>query len=522
MLDILRANARSALTYVLFGIIIVVFVVSFGPGSCGQTAPGGRADADVATVNGVAVTLADLEQHYGQLYRSYQQQAGEAFTRELAERLGLRRAALDQLVDRVLVRQEAAEHGLVVTDEDLSRAVKEIPGFQSGGRFDHEYYTRAVSQAYGSPARFEARLREDLAVEKMLALVRQTAKVSPEEVRRAFLEEGDRVSLEYVRFPLSLARGEVKVAAPEVEAFAAANADRVKKAYDEGKDRWNKPKRVTARHILAKADADAPADANDAARRKAEQALERARKGEDFAKLAAELSDDGGTKARGGDLGSFGPGVMAKEFEEAAFALKPGELGGPVRTRFGWHVVKVDQVQEPETVPFEKARADVARELLEADRAKELAQRRAAEALAAAKAGRPLAQLFPSDEKAKGAVKWSGQLLRAEETGAFGRGEGSTVPRLGDAPELAAAAFAADGPKVLEKVFDTAAGPVVARVKERQRPDDARFEQRRPEVEARLRGDREREIQQAWMKELRARAKVSVDERYLGAQASAQ
>ena len=519
MLDILRANARSALTYVLFGIIIVVFVVSFGPGSCGSAGNPGGGGAPVtgtaASVNGEKIGAAELEQHYGQIYRAYQQQAGESFSRELAERLGLRRVALDQLVERALVRQDARRHGLVVGDEDLERAIKENPAFQAGGRFDHDYYVRAVTAGYGTAARFEERLREDLLVQKMVALVRQTAKVSDDEVKEAFLAEGDRASLELVRFPLSLARAEAKVTPAEVAAFAGANGERVKQHYEANKAKYDRAKRVKARHVLVKA---AETEAGDAAQKKAEAVAERARKGEDFAKLAQEASEDAGTKDRGGDLGWFGAGVMAKPFEDAAFAAKAGEVAGPVRTRFGFHVVKVDEVQEAQAVPFEQVKDAVAREVLEADRAQALARRKAEETLAALKAGKGLQDLFPADEPGKKPVKWGGQVLRPDETGSFtAQAAAVSIPRIGAEPELAKATFAVDGPKVLDRVFDTAAGPLVARVKERQRPDPAQLAQKKGELTERLRSRREAELERAWVKGLRDAADLKVDEKIAGA-----
>ena len=117
MLDTLRANSRSVLTYVLFGIIIVVFVVSFGPGSRGCTDTNVRAASFAARVGGKTITAADYEQQYGQLFRVYQQRAGSGFSRELADQLGLRKMAMDQLVERELMVQEAQRQGIVVADE---------------------------------------------------------------------------------------------------------------------------------------------------------------------------------------------------------------------------------------------------------------------------------------------------------------------------------------------------------------------------------------------------------------------
>jgi peptidyl-prolyl cis-trans isomerase D len=521
MLDILRANARSALTYVLFGIIIVVFVVSFGPGSCGGPGSGARNGVGseyAAKVNGVTISAAEYEAHYGQLFRGYQRQMGEAFSRDLAERLGLRRIALDQLVDRTLVRQEAQAKGIVVSDEDLQRAITENPAFQSGGQFNFEYYQRAVTNEFGSPARFELQMREELAVQKMVALLRATAKVSEEEIRDAWLSEADRANVEFVRFPVGAARGEVKVTAADAESFAAANPDRVKKAFEEGKARWDQPKRVRARHVLVKADDQAGAAAVEAAQKKAQEILEKARAGEDFAKLAQQ-SDDAGSKDKGGEVGWFGPGTMAKPFEEAAFGAKKGDLVGPVRTRFGFHVIQVEDVQEAKPASFDSVRVEVARELLEADRAKELARRKADEALAALKAGRSLAELFPADGKK--AVRLGDQVLRTEESGSITAAQAeASVPRLGSAPELVRAAFAVAAPQPLGKVFDTATGPVVARVKERQKADAAQFEQKKAEVAERLRARREAEVEQAWIKTLRERGDVKVNDKLAAAPAA--
>jgi peptidyl-prolyl cis-trans isomerase D len=518
MLDILRAKSRSVLIYVLFGIIIVVFVVSFGPGSGPIGDQGPSRASYAARVNGQVVQPSDFDEAYVRLYRMYQQRAGPGFTRELADQIGLRTVAMNQLVERELVLEEARRRGVQVTDDDLNRAIQEIPAFQTGGTFDLELYKRATAASYGSPGKFEELLRRDLAYQKMLALLRDTVQVSEDEVRAAWLADADRVDLLYVRFPLEAAKAEVKVADADVKAFLAANGPRIEKFYQDNPARFEKKKRVRARHVLVRLPEKASAADEDAARKKIEALAGRARKGEDFAKLAQENSDDTGTRSKGGELGFFGPGLMAKPFEEAAFALKPGEISAPVRTRFGWHLIQVEEVQEPEVIPLERARADIARELAVADAARQLADRMASAALSAARAGKSLTQLYPPTGKeagAKAGARLGGQAVVAQETGPFGPGGGDYVPGLGSVPGLAADAFKYEAGKLLPRAYESPAGPVVAQVKTRQRPDPARFAERGDEMARRLRGQRELQVESAWLKGLREKSKVEINEAFL-------
>ncbi len=510
MLDILRANARSVLTYVLFGIIIVVFVVSFGPGSRGCSDTNVRQSGFAAKVNGTTVTAAEFEQHYAQLFRLYQARAGQAFSRELADQLGLRRVAMDQLVERELVLQQADKHGVAVSDDELSRAVKENPAFQTDGRFDYDLYKRSVTNYFGSPAKFEERLRRDLAYGKMLALLRETAKVSDDEVKEAWLSENDRVDLEFVRFPYAALKAEQKPTDAQVQAFVQANGPRIDKFYKDNAARYDLKKRVRARHVLVKADEKAAKAVDEDARKKAEAVKARLDKGEDFAKVAQEASDDPGSKDRGGELGFFGPGVMAKPFEDAAFGAKPGAVVGPVRTRFGWHVIQVEEVQEPKVIPLEQVRADIARDLLQEELAHKAARDRAEEALAKAKkTGKPLADLFPP---VKGQQNPLDQVA-AETTGLFGASV-AAVPRVGPAQELALDAFKGNGGELLPKLYDTPQGPVMAKVKQRQRPDQSKFESQKDDLAGRLRDRKQSQAEQAWVKSLRAEAKVKVNEAF--------
>jgi len=520
MLDILRTNAKNALTYVLFGIIILVFV-AFGPGSrgCGDARSSGPAWA--AQVNGVAVTAADFDQAYATALRSLLSR-GQQITREQAESLGLRRMALEQLVEQRLLEQEAARVGLVVTDEELKQAILKNPAFNADGRFQHETYRAIARENYGSETRFEDQMRRSLLATKVLALLRSSARVSEEEVHQAFTSEGDRANVEFVRFPLAAAREAVKPSAEEAKAFQDRNGARIEAFYKENAARFDKKKRVRARHILVRAGEKAPAAEVDAAKAKAEGALARARKGEDFGALAKALSDDPGSKESGGDLGWFGVGVMARPFEEAAFAAAAPGLVGPVRTSFGWHVIQVLEIQQAEVVPLERATSEIAGELLQGDRAKELVARLATDALARLRAGKTLAELFPAEPapdakgKAKGPppVKVGSAVVRPDETGSFGAGQRPNLPRLGPQPDLFGDALAASGPQVLGKVYETASGPVVARVKERKLPDEKLYAAQRADVEARLRSQRQAELDGAWMRALREKASVKLNEAF--------
>ena len=517
MLDNLRANKGGIITYFFLFAIIIVFVVSFGPGSFDKGCQAQQTGTWAAEVNGQVIQATEYQQAYSNLLRTFQQQAGQAFSRELAEQLGLQNMAMNQLVERALVTQEAKRQGLVISDEALAKAIVELPGFKGAdGRFDREGYLRAVESAYGSVQAFEKVMREDLLYQRMLAGLKETVKVSDGEVREAWTTEHDKVSLRFVRFPVAAAETEVKRATTaEVVAFAATQGARLEKAYKDQSSRFDQPKRVRARHILVKVAAGAPAEADAAAKQKVEAAAARVAKGEDFGLVAGAVSEDAATKARGGDLGFVAEGMVEKAFADAAFALEQGKVSPPVRTAAGWHVIRADQVVPAKKVSLEEARALLAPELILKDRAAALAKEKAAAALAAVKAGKSLADLYPTEEEAKKAkktpVKLGNAVVAADTTGPFGD-QGPYVPKLGAAAELAAAALAGAAGKPLDRIFETPQGPVVAVVESRERPDPAQFAAQKDLVTQRLISRKEQQIQQAWMKQLRDAAKVKTND----------
>ena len=171
-------------------------------------------------------------------------------------------------------------------------------------------------------------------------------------------------------------------------------------------------------------------------------------------------------------------------------------------------------MKEPEQVPLEKARPEIARELLENELAKKRAGEVAAEVLGKLQAGKPSRRSLPEAGK-PGEVKLGGQPVKVEETGTFTAASSPSVPRLGPAPDLFADTMKANAGEVLGKVYETAGGPVVAKVKERQRPDQAKFDVQKADVEDRLRYRREAELERAWMESLRASAKITANEAIL-------
>ena len=151
----------------------------------------------------------------------------------------------------------------------------------------------------------------------------------------------------------------------EVAAKVTVSEDDVKSYYDTHRDEFKTPEMVKARHILIKVDKSASEEDKKQARKKAEDILSKIKAGEDFAKLASEFSDDPGSKSKGGDLDFFARGRMVKPFEDAAFALKPGEVSGIVESPFGYHIIKVDETKDAGVEPYDTAKDKIKQKLVQ-------------------------------------------------------------------------------------------------------------------------------------------------------------
>jgi peptidyl-prolyl cis-trans isomerase D len=503
MLDILRANTKSAFTWIIVGGIVVVFAINFGPGSLSKRGSfSGNSVQFAARVNGKDISIAEWERQYRQMYTILRQQAGEAFTPEMAAQIGLQAQALDQVIDRELVIQEARRRGLQIGREELTTAVHSMPAFQENGTFSFPLYEESARQTYGSAGKFEAALKDDLLQQKMVAAVRNTVKVSDAEVREAWEGEADKVSLRFLRIPITAVEATLKPSADEVKAFAKKEDARISAFYKENLARFDQKRKVRVRHVLAKV---APGADDAAARQKIAEAKARLAKGQDFATVARDLSDDAATKGRGGEVGFVSEGLFDDAFAKTALSLEKGQISEPVRSATGWHLVQAEDVVPAKTVTLDQAREDIARELLVKDRAAAIAKEKAQAALAAAKGGKPLAP-----------VKVGSETFSPEETGPIAR-TSPAAPKIGAAEGLLADAFAAKAGEALPRVYDTPAGPVVAVVKTRETPDPKAFDAKREAIEARLRNLKESSVQQEWIHELRAAAKIEKDPQLLAA-----
>lgn len=158
----------------------------------------------------------------------------------------------------------------------------------------------------------------------------------------------------------------------EIAQKITVSDDEVKQYYDSHKDEFKTQEMVKARHILVIVENSASEDEKKKAKDKAEMYLKKIKDGEDFAKLAAEVSDDPGSKAKGGDLGFFPKGRMVKPFEDAAFALKPGETSGIVETQFGFHIIKAEDRKDSTVESFDVVKERIRQKLSQDRTRKEL------------------------------------------------------------------------------------------------------------------------------------------------------
>ncbi|MBS2027219.1 MAG: SurA N-terminal domain-containing protein [Deltaproteobacteria bacterium] len=510
MLDTFRKHSNSTLIYLIFGALIVVFVVSFGQGSQGFKSGSLTGSTEFAAkVNDESISIHDFNRQYRLQLAQIEQRAGQPINEELAERMGFRKQALESLVNTTLLVQEAKKRGLAVGDAELAAELQKVPSFQKDGAFDKDAYEKVLTYQNTTPDEFEAKERDALLAQKMASIVMGSAVVTDEEVHAEFVKEHDRANVTFVRFLPSQFVSEVKLnpSDAELDAFVAAHGPQIEEFYNRNGFRYHKPQRYEAKDILVKVEEGASADDDAKAKAKADQAYQALKAGKPFGDVAKQFSDDATTKDKGGDMGTLSPG-LDKALDAAVSKLQPGQFTEPVKTHFGYQIIQVNKVLPPEDKKLDDVKKDIALELMKTDAAKTLAQQKAEEALKAAQAGKKLEEQYPAEEKKEGEVNFAAaNKVEAQETGTFSAGE--FVPRIGQAPEIAQAAFqlTADKP-VAPKVFQNANAYYVVELKAHEKPAEADFEKAKEDLRQAMLSRKQNDILTGFLKELRDSGKV--------------
>ncbi|SMC22241.1 peptidyl-prolyl cis-trans isomerase D [Desulfacinum hydrothermale DSM 13146] len=518
MLAIFRQHATSWLIKVALFAIVIVFI--FWGGYSYQSRKASR----LARVGDVFITYADYNRAYDQLLNVYRQRFGNKLNQDLLKQLDAKRQAMDLLIDRVLIAQAARKLGLETTAEELQREILSYPVFQRNGRFDQQLYVRVLRQNRMTPEIFEQQLAQDLMLRKVESFVKRQAVVSDAEVEAVLRHAHSQIRVAYVTLDPKAFEKKVRVDEAAAKDYFQKNKDTYKEPekrqlawvafpiddytkdvsvseeelkayYEDHPEEFHREKQVRARHILFRLDENAPEDEVKKVESQARDVLAKARKGEDFARLAEQYSQ-GPSASQGGDLGYFKKDQMVPAFTDAAFALKPGEISDLVRTRFGYHIIKSEDVRPEETIPFEKARAQI--ELtLKREKARDIAYERARDFADAAFAD---GDVTKAAQRMKLSAQAPPQWFAATEP----------LPKVGRAPKAMKEFFALDQDQI-SNVIEYRNGYLVAQVKGIKAPEVPPFEQVRHRVLSDFKADQARREAEKSAKELLEAAATAGD-----------
>ena len=444
----MRKHATSWLIKVALFAIVIVFIFWGGYSYTEKKA------SRVAAVNGSYIGMLEFQSMYNNLMEQMRRQFGKQFSPELAETLNLKRQALDQLINRRLLLAEAKMLELDVSREELQNAIISYPAFQTNGRFDQQRYQQILRLNKLTPQEFEASQREDLIISKVQQFITRGTKVLDAEMLSFFHHTQDKVNLAYVQVDPKDFKTQVKVDEQSIRDYFDKHRENyrlpvkrnilyvrfrprdyidevqptdreIEDFYRLHQEDYKEPEKVRARHILFRIPPKAKTSDIQAIQKRAEMVLDLARKGEDFAELAKKYSEDS-TASKGGDLGYFTREDMVKPFSDSAFSLEKGDTSDLVRTRFGLHIIKVEDITVESIKPLTEVKESVIQSVKQ-EQARELAWQRAESFIDLSRS---------LDDMQKAALEKS---LAVKESGFFAVNE--PIPLLGSYPEISEAIF---------------------------------------------------------------------------------
>jgi peptidyl-prolyl cis-trans isomerase D len=449
MLQNIRDNSQGTIAKIIVGFIIVTFAL-FGIESIVAL---GSSESAPASVNGSDIEEMEILRLVDAQKNRFRQQFGENYDESLFNDGFLRQSALEQLIEQKVAVTQARELGGFVSTQSIDSAILAAPEFQQDGEFSSDRFKMVLRRSNLTPLGYRAILEEQALVTQIQLGTGLTDTSLPYEVKRQQALKVEQRDYEYVIFNTADLKKDIQLSAEDIQAFYDTNKQRYKteekvsvdyivlsksdldsdiqvdddeidQGYQDYLDQLADTEERKASHILVEINDERN---DDAASALAQQLSAKLNGGDDFAKLAKQYSDDIGSKNVGGDLGFNTRGGFVVEFDDALFAMTEGQVSEPVKTEFGYHVIKLEAIRKPDVMSKEDKQADIIADIKSSQLTELFAEK--TEALAAA--------AFENDN-IENLVANSNLDLKAKKTGLFSRSQGAGIALN---PSVRSAAF---------------------------------------------------------------------------------
>lgn len=391
MLQSIRDKTSGWIAYFIIGLISIPFAL-WGVNSY----LGGGQQQPAAIVDGDEITPRQLDFAYARYRDRLRSVFGGTLPAAFDDEIALKEQVLTQIIEEQVLMNYVQDKGFRIGDQKLFENIRSIAAFQQDGKFDKDLYREQLASQGYAPSQFEQELRRTSEMGQLNEVIRATAftlptefdqyqslqnqsrklrtltvqnigesiEVSDQEIEDYYTQQKSlymkpaQVKVDYIEVSLETIKNEIDV-----------SEDQLMERYQQMADHLTAPEVRKASHILLTLNDDASSEEEEQVKSKIEELQQRLGAGEDFAQLAREFSQDPGSADEGGDLGEVERGMMVKPFETALFDLQVGEVSEPVKTRFGWHLIKLHEVSGGDRKSFDEARdeilADIRNELAE-------------------------------------------------------------------------------------------------------------------------------------------------------------
>jgi peptidyl-prolyl cis-trans isomerase D len=381
MLQNIRDNSKGTIAKIIVGFIIITFAL-FGIESIVAL---GSSDSAPATVNGTNIEEVEILRLVEMQKNRFRQQFGENYDESLFNDSFLRQSALEQLIEQKVAVTQARLLGGHVSTQSIDRAILSAPEFQQDGQFSSDRFKMVLRRSALTPLSYRAVLEEQSLITQVQLGTGLTDTALPFEVKRQQALKTEQRDYEYVIFNTADLKKGIELSDKDIQAFYDKNKQRYKteekisvdfvvlnksdlksdiqvddeeidQGYEDYLSQIGAAEERKASHILVEVNNQRN---DEAASALAQQLSAKAINGDDFSELAKEYSDDIGSKNVGGDLGFNTRGGFVLEFDDALFAMTEGDVSEPVKTEFGYHVIKLEKIRKPDVMSKEDKRVDI-------------------------------------------------------------------------------------------------------------------------------------------------------------------